>query len=103
VEGEGITWIADALRVNKTLKHLDVGREASIHSFASFLSFRFFLLTDVLLLFKDNNIGNEGGKALLESLKVNQTLLNLELECETGSKFLSCADSFFFLSFQITM
>eukprot|EP01060_Flectonema_neradi_P035544 TRINITY_DN6575_c1_g1_i1.p1 TRINITY_DN6575_c1_g1~~TRINITY_DN6575_c1_g1_i1.p1 ORF type:complete len:1200 (+),score=193.21 TRINITY_DN6575_c1_g1_i1:51-3650(+) len=73
---KGATYIAEFLKVNKTLRKLDLG----------------FLLMTVAIGELCNRIGNSGAEAIAESLKSNNTLQSLSLRhngiAETGQNAL---------------
>ena len=58
--------IADALKLNTLLKNLNLRSKLSIYT----------------LYFIDNKIGDEGMKYLNESLKINNSIQTLGLECK---------------------
>ena len=70
---EGAKHFAEALKVNKTLKELD------LQGLFSFFFFHFLKTSCSLFLGKGNEIGDEGVEYIAEALKVNQTLQVLDL------------------------
>src|SRR5215475_4840976 len=76
---EGGKALAEALKVNSTLTQLNLSCMSSFCGWI-YVCILWFDLADNLWII-DNSIGDEGGKALAEALKVNSTLTQLNLEC----------------------
>ena len=74
---DGLKFIADVMKVNKTLKSISIRCE-SFFCFSD-LVFRLLLL---LLLLLANNIGDDGASYIAEALTVNNTINRIDLRCE---------------------
>jgi len=76
---QGVQALTSALLINTSLRHLDCGsnysRNQGAHAWAEVIA-NSTVLTRLCLT--DNEIGREGGKALLDAMRVNNTLRNFQ-------------------------
>ena len=69
---DGLKFIADVMKVNKTLKSISIRCESFFLFFC--LVFRLLLLLLLILLLLANNIGDDGASYIAEALTVNNTI-----------------------------
>ena len=77
---EGATFLSDALKVNSSLKVLNLSGLMMRIKCVPKTAFFFCELVDGIE-FAENEIKTEGAKALFESLKLNSSLTELKLKC----------------------
>ncbi|CAF1559186.1 unnamed protein product, partial [Didymodactylos carnosus] len=78
ISNEGATSIADALKVNKTLRQLDVSHNNISNEGATSIADALKINTTLTWMsISNNNISNEGATSIAHALKINTTLSSL--------------------------